>query len=91
MISKFEAAFDILNEFTKILLLSEAYHRLIGDLLETNIPGRRPIRDRHAASETHRRPANLIADPSETNMPDKFIIHLGLRRVSTACRSQPLL
>ena len=53
-------------EFTKILLLSQTYQRPIGDLSETqrrptcligdpsdtDMPYRRPIRDRHASSET---------------------------------------
>ena len=31
------------------------------------MPNRRPIGDRHASSETHRRPTCLIGDPSETH------------------------
>ena len=33
--------FKLTAEFTKILLLSEAHKRPIGDLLETNMPDRR--------------------------------------------------
>ena len=40
----------------------------IGDLSKTY---RRPIGDRHACSETHRRPTCLIGDPSDTDMPDR--------------------
>ena len=53
------------REFTKILLLSETYRRLIGDPSETDLPHRRPIGDRHASSETdmpHRRPTCFIGD-----------------------------
>ena len=56
----------LLLEFTKILLLSETYRRPIRDLLETDMPHRRPtclIRDQHASSETHWRPTCLIRDP----------------------------
>ena len=45
------------SEFTKILLLSETY--------------RRPIRDRHAWSETHQRPQHFIRDLLETDMPHR--------------------
>ena len=41
----------LLDEFTKILLLSETHQRptcLIGDQLETDMPDRRPNRDQHA-------------------------------------------
>ena len=72
-----------LDEFTKILLLSETYRRPIGDLLETHgrpighpseidMPHQRPIRDRHASLETHQRPTCLIGDRHaslETGMP----------------------
>ena len=48
------------NEFSKILLLSETYGRL--------------IEDRHASSETHRRPTCPIGDRHallETDIPDR--------------------
>ena len=38
-----------MHEFTKIVLLSETHRRPIGDLLETDMPDRRP---RHASTET---------------------------------------
>ena len=50
-------------ELTKILLLSE-----------TNMSDRRPIGDRHASSDSHRRRIYLIRDPnvwSETDMLDR--------------------
>ena len=73
------------NRFTLFINpLSKTHRRPIGDPLETY---RRPIRDRHAWSETHWRPRHaswdlpdqrltcLIGDPSETDMPDRIPRH----------------
>ena len=52
---------------------SETSRRPIGDPSETDLPDRRFIRDRHAWSETNRRPTCLIGDrhaSSETDMSD---------------------
>ena len=53
----------------------------IGNLLKTDMPHGRPIGERHAAWETHRRTTCLIRDPyevdkavgvpSEVDLPDK--------------------
>ena len=62
----FLCIYIVQHEFTKILLLSETHRRPIGNPSETY---RRPNGDRRASLETHRRPACLIRDPSETDMP----------------------